>query len=93
MSTREAMEQAITAPEMKTEEMLVIEIPVRELTTMAETQDWYQRNMGGWPMEKLDNIIRDKHHEEYLRNEHPGLQETWEQYQVMLALCSDKSYK
>ncbi len=85
--------ESITAPVIETEDMMVLEIPVRELASMSETQEWYQQNIGGFPMERFDKIIRDKHNEEFLRKEHPGLQECWEKYQVMLALCSDKSFK
>lgn len=79
--------------EIETEDMLVLEIPVRELATMSKTQEWYQQNIGGYSMEKFDKIIRDKHNEEYLRAKHIGLQEAWEQYQIMLGLCSTKTFK
>lgn len=82
----------LDSPVVETEEMLVIEMPVRELTTMAKTQEWYQENIGGFPMEKFDKMIREKHNEEFLRDEHPGLQEAWEQYQIMLALCRTESF-
>ena len=80
------------SPVMQTEDIMVLEIPVRELASMAETQDWYKQNIGGFPLESLDKIIRDKHSEEFLRREHPGLQESWEQYQIMLALCADQTF-
>ena len=83
----------MTAPVIETEDMLVLEIPVRELASIAQTQEWYQQNIGGYSMERFDKMIRDHHNEEYLRKQHPGLQESWEKYQVMLALCSDKSFK
>jgi len=85
--------ESTTAPIIQTEDMMVLEIPVRELASMAKTQEWYQQNIGGFPMERFDKIIRDNHNEEYLRKQHPGLQDCWEKYQVMLALCSDKSFK
>lgn len=76
-------------PMLFTEDVLVVEIPVRELTTMAETQDWYKRHIGGFSMPEFDKIIRDKDYEKHLRGENPGLQAAWEQYQIMLALCSN----
>ena len=75
-----------------TEEVLVVEIPVKELTSMSETQDWYARNIGGYSMDEFDKLIRRGYFEEDLRENHPGLQEAWEQYQIMLALCSNESY-
>lgn len=83
---------SITAPKITTEDMMVIEVPVRELATMTQTQEWYQQNIGGYPMDRFDKMIRDKHNEEYLRKQHPGLQDSWEKYQIMLALCSDKTF-
>ena len=78
--------------QIETETILVLEIPVRELESIAKTQEWYQANIGGYSMEKFDHIIRNKHMEESLREKHPGLQEAWEQYQVLLALCSDQTF-
>lgn len=78
--------------QITTEEVLVVEIPVKELTTMAETQEWYERNIGGYSMEQFDKIIRAGYFEEELREHHPGLQEAWEQYQIMLSLCSNETY-
>jgi hypothetical protein len=78
---------------IETEDMLVLEIPIKELASMADTQDWYKRNIGGYSMEKFDRNLREKYHEEFLREKHPGLQEAWEQYQIMLSLCSHTSYK
>ena len=79
--------------DIHSEEMMVLEIPVRELASMSQTQEWYQQNIGGYPMDRFDKMIRDKHNEEYLRKQHPGLQDSWEKYQIMLALCSDKTFK
>ena len=76
-----------------TEEVLVVEIPLKELTTMAEVQDWYKRHLQGYPIEKFDEMIRNKESEEYLRKKHVGLQEAWEQYQIMLALCENQTYR
>ena len=90
--TVDKMESIYHEPEVETEDMLVIEVPVKEIATMEETQDWYRRNIGGFDMKQLDHMVRDKHHEEFLRKEHPGLQEAWEQYQIMLKLCSTKTY-
>jgi hypothetical protein len=78
--------------QITTEEVLVVEIPVKELTTMSETMEWYERNIGGYQMDEFDKIIRAGYFEKDLREKHPGLQEAWEQYQIMLSLCSDKSY-
>ena len=92
ISKERLVDMAINEPSIQTEDMMVVEIPVRELATMTQTQEWYQQNIGGFPMERFDKIIRDKHNEEYLRKQHPGLQESWEKYQIMLALCSNKSF-
>jgi len=78
--------------QITSEEVLIVEIPVKELSTMAETQEWYQQNIGRFSMEQFDKIIRNGYFEEKLRDGNPGLQEAWEQYQIMLALCSDKTY-
>lgn len=91
-----AMQQGITAMEatafVETETVLVVEIPVRELESMAETEDWYKRNIQGFSMERFDKIIRQDQIEKSLREKHPGLEEAWEQYQIMLALCNDESF-
>lgn len=79
--------------QITSEDVFVVEIPVRELSSMAETQEWYQRNIGGYDMTKFDRLLRDKHFEEQLRNNNEGLQQAWEQYQIMLNLCSDKTFR
>jgi len=86
------MEISMHTAKITTEDVLVVEIPVKELTTMSETQEWYERNIGGYSMDEFDKIIRAGYFEEELRKNHVGLQEAWEQYQIMLALCSDKTY-
>lgn len=86
------MEVCMASAEITTEEVLVVEIPVKELTTMSNTQEWFERNIGGYSMDKFDKIIREGYFEEDLRAKHPGLQEAWEQYQIMLKLCSDQTF-
>jgi len=76
----------IPAPSIENEDVVVVEIPTRELEAMGKTQDWYKQNIGGFKIEKLDRMIRNEHIEENLRSIHPGLQEAWEQYQILLAL-------
>lgn len=83
----------INTVDIQSEEMMVLEIPVRELASMSETQEWYRQNIGGFSMGRFDKMIRDKHSEEYLRKNNEGLQDAWEKYQIMLALCSDKTFK
>ena len=87
------VEQMAMVNSVETENVLVVEIPLRELESMAETQDWYQRNIGGYSMAKFDHYIREQHIEKSLRKQHPGLQDLWEKYQEMLILCDDKTFK
>ena len=77
---------------VKTEEVMVVEIPVRELDSMAKTQEWFSDNIGGYSMAKFDHIIRKNAMDESLREKHPGLQEAWENYQIMLKLCDDQTF-
>jgi hypothetical protein len=91
-----SIEKGLTAMEstatVDTETVIVLEIPVRELESIARTEEWYKRNIGGFPMDRFDKIIRQEHIEASLREKHPGLQELWEKYQIMLALCDDQSF-
>jgi len=73
--------------QMKTEDVYVVEIPERELISMYDVHDWYKRNQGGFPMEKFDDMIRNKHQDEHVRKTNPGVKEAWEKYQTMLQLA------
>jgi len=69
------------------EDVYLVEIPKTELVSMYDVQDWYKRNQGSYPIDKFDELIRTKFHEEHVRNRHPGVKEAWEKYQTMLNLA------
>lgn len=87
-----ALDKIDITTSVETEHVLVLEIPIRELESMSGVEDWYERNIGGYSMDKFDHQIRQKFKEESLRKKHPGLQELWEKYQTMLALCDDDTF-
>jgi len=77
---------------MPIEEVLIIEIPVKELENISDVQDWYRRNLGGFAPYKFNKMIMDHFHEKHLRETDIRLKDLYDKYKVMLALISDRKY-
>ena len=72
----------------KTEECLVVSIPKSTILGFIETQEWYKQNRAGFPMDRLDDIIRRYHNEKTAREENPAAKKAWEQYRLLLKLST-----
>lgn len=86
-------EEALRPTELPVEYVYIMEIPEKELDAMLELRDWYDRNLNGFDITKLDEIVREYYHEKQLREEDPRLKELYEKYETMLALITHRKFR
>lgn len=80
-----AVEQSIR---QRVEECYVVSIPRRSILGFIDTQEWYKQNRQGFPMHRLDEIIRRHYNEKNARDENPAAKKAWEQYRLLLKLST-----
>jgi len=82
----------LTMSRMPTEEVLILEIPMRELEHMSDVQNWYLQNIGGFSQDRFSKMINDHFQEKSLRESDLRLKDLYDKYKVMLALISERKY-
>ena len=83
----------LNTPVMNSEFVYIVEIPEKELDSMLDVRDWYDRNSQGFGINQLDDIVREYYHEKHIRENDERLQELYDQYKTMLALISGKTFE